>query len=71
MPFIIQSDCDQTPVTSYCILYLGNITFVGLVSKVLPADQIEAEAIKTGEKIANMSHIVTIMAKECVNKGIV
>ena len=43
--------------------------FSGLVSKVLPADQIEQEAIKTGEKIAGMSHLISIMAKECVNKG--
>ncbi|XP_076545776.1 putative enoyl-CoA hydratase, mitochondrial [Osmia lignaria lignaria] len=39
----------------------------GLVSKVLPAGQLVAEAIKLAEKIASHSQITVAMAKECVN----
>jgi enoyl-CoA hydratase len=39
----------------------------GLVSRVVPADQLIPEAIKTAEKIASMSLPATMMAKESVN----
>ncbi|KAA0717935.1 Enoyl-CoA hydratase, mitochondrial [Triplophysa tibetana] len=39
----------------------------GLVSKVVPAEQLVSEAIKCGEKIAANSKLVSAMAKEAVN----
>ncbi|XP_030627230.1 enoyl-CoA hydratase, mitochondrial [Chanos chanos] len=39
----------------------------GLVSKVLPVDQLVSEAVRCGEKIASNSKLVTAMAKEAVN----
>lgn len=39
----------------------------GLVSKVVPADKLIAEAVKLGEKIASHSQLVVAMAKESVN----
>jgi len=39
----------------------------GLVSKVVPVDQLVSEAIKCGEKIAANSKLVSAMAKEAVN----
>ncbi|XP_063047734.1 enoyl-CoA hydratase, mitochondrial [Engraulis encrasicolus] len=39
----------------------------GLVSRVFPVDQLVAEAIKTAEKIAGNSKLVSAMAKEAVN----
>ncbi|KAK7930799.1 hypothetical protein WMY93_007194 [Mugilogobius chulae] len=39
----------------------------GLVSKVLPVDQLVTEAVKCGEKIAANSKLVSAMAKEAVN----
>ncbi|CAH1265353.1 ECHS1 [Branchiostoma lanceolatum] len=39
----------------------------GLVSKVLPPDQLVSEAVKTAEKIASHSKLVVAMAKEAVN----
>ena len=41
----------------------------GLVSKVVAADQLEAEAIKTAEQIAGHSRLITIMCKEAVKAG--
>ena len=41
---------------------------IGLVSKVVPADQLVDEAIKTAGKIANMSQGSVQMAKELINK---
>jgi len=41
----------------------------GLVSKVVPAEDLVEETIKTAEKIANLSIPITMMAKECVNKA--
>jgi enoyl-CoA hydratase/carnithine racemase len=41
---------------------------LGLVSKVIPADQLVDETVKTAEKIANMSQPMTQMIKECINQ---
>ena len=41
----------------------------GLVSKVVPADQLVSEAVKLGEKIAAHSQVAVAMAKDAVNKG--
>ena len=41
----------------------------GLVSRVIPADDLLEEAIKTADKIASMSLPVAMMAKEAVNKA--
>lgn len=40
---------------------------MGLISKVLPDDDVLEESIKLAEKIANNSHLINILAKECVN----
>jgi enoyl-CoA hydratase len=41
----------------------------GLVSRVVPADQLIQEALKAAEKIATMSMPATMMAKELVNQA--
>lgn len=41
----------------------------GLVSKVIPADQLVAESVKLAEKIASHSPVIVAMAKDSVNKG--
>lgn len=41
----------------------------GLVSKVFPVDQLVSEAVKTAEKIASNSKLVSAMAKEAVNSA--
>jgi enoyl-CoA hydratase len=41
----------------------------GLVSRVVPLDELRAEAIKTAAKVAEMSLPVVIMAKESVNRA--
>lgn len=41
----------------------------GLVSRIVPADDLVAEAIKTGQTIAGFSHPATIMTKETVNRS--
>ncbi|CAO3566301.1 unnamed protein product [Mortierella alpina] len=41
----------------------------GLVSKVLPADQVVDEAVKTAEKIANLSQPVVQMVKDAINQS--
>jgi len=40
-----------------------------LVSRVVPADQLVAEAIKVGEKIATLSPTAVAMAKQSVNRA--
>jgi hypothetical protein len=42
---------------------------VGLVSRVVPHEQLMAEAEKTANKIAAKSRPITLLAKECVNKA--
>jgi enoyl-CoA hydratase len=41
----------------------------GLVSRVVPAAELLSEALKIGERIAQMSHPITIMLKESVNRA--
>lgn len=41
----------------------------GLVSRVVPAEELLGDAIKTATKIANLSRPVVLMAKECVNRS--
>jgi enoyl-CoA hydratase len=40
-----------------------------LVSRVVPADALVAEAIKLGEKLASLSPVAVAMAKEAVNRA--
>jgi enoyl-CoA hydratase len=40
-----------------------------LVSRIYPADELVAEAIKIGEKIAALSPVATVMAKQAVNRA--
>jgi enoyl-CoA hydratase len=42
---------------------------VGLVSKVVPSDQLVAEAVKLGEKISSHSQLIVALCKEAVNAG--
>ena len=39
----------------------------GLVSKVVPVDELVDEAVKLGEKICGMSKVAVAMAKQAVN----
>jgi enoyl-CoA hydratase len=41
----------------------------GLVSRIVPADELLNDAIKTAEKIASMSRPISMMAKESVNRA--
>ncbi len=41
----------------------------GLVSRILPADELVAEAILTAQTIASMSLPAVLMAKEAVNRA--
>ncbi len=41
----------------------------GLVSRIVPADQLIDEAIKTAQKIADMSRPIAMMTKESVNRS--
>ncbi|WP_290649534.1 enoyl-CoA hydratase [Aquisalimonas sp.] len=41
----------------------------GLVSRVVPADQLLDEAMKTAERIAGLSRVAVSMAKEAVNRS--
>src|SRR5580692_6269938 len=40
-----------------------------LVSRIFPADQLVAEALKMGEKIASLSPIAVLLAKQAVNRA--
>jgi enoyl-CoA hydratase/carnithine racemase len=42
---------------------------LGLVSRIVPAAQLVEEAVKTAQKIAEMSRPVAMFAKECVNRA--
>ncbi len=41
----------------------------GLVSRIVPLDELRAEAVKVAAKIAEMSHPVAMMTKESVNRA--
>jgi enoyl-CoA hydratase len=41
----------------------------GLVTRIVPADQLMADALKTAEKIAAMSLPIAMMAKDSVNRA--
>ena len=41
----------------------------GLVSRIVPADDLKEEAIKTAKKVAEMSRPVAMAAKEAVNQA--
>ncbi len=41
----------------------------GLVSRIVPADGLVDEAVKTGQKIADMSRPIAMMTKETVNRA--
>lgn len=41
----------------------------GLVSRVVPLADLQAEALKVAEKIAGLSRPIIMLAKECVNKA--
>ena len=41
----------------------------GLVSRVVPKEQLVAEAVQTAKKIARFSQPIVAMAKECVNRA--
>jgi enoyl-CoA hydratase len=41
----------------------------GLVAKIVPAEELVEEAVKTAETIASFSQPIVKMAKECVNKA--
>merc|ERR1711998_494102 len=41
----------------------------GLVARIVPADELVDEAVKTAETIASFSQPIVQMAKECVNKS--
>jgi enoyl-CoA hydratase len=42
---------------------------IGLVARVVPADQLVAEALKLGDKIATLSPVAVAMAKQAVNRA--
>lgn len=41
----------------------------GLVSRIVPAAELVNEAVRTAARIANLSRPITMMIKECVNRG--
>ena len=41
----------------------------GLVSRIVPADELVDEAVATAEKIAKLSHPIVMLAKESVNRA--
>ncbi len=41
----------------------------GIVSRIVPDDELIAEAIKTAQSIADKSPVAAMMAKECVNRA--
>ena len=69
----IQNFVSYTTLSNYIPISLLNSTslslIAGLVSKIFPKEQLVEEAIKTAEKIAGHSRVVTRMAKEAVLLG--
>ena len=55
----------------YCMVSLHAVSclWAGLVSKVVPADKLLDEAVKTAEKIASFSKITVALCKEAVNSS--
>ena len=55
----------------YCMVSLHAVSclWTGLVSKVVPADKLLDEAVKTAEKIASFSKITVALCKEAVNSS--
>ena len=41
----------------------------GLVARVVPLADLQAEAMKTADKIASMSRPITMLAKEAINRA--
>ncbi len=58
------------PCVPYFILRFIASRLTGLVSRVVPAADLVAEAVKTAEKIASHSQLVVAMCKEAVNAGV-
>ena len=50
------------------LVHLSVVKKIGLVSKVVPSDNLVDEAVKTASVIASMSQVSVQMAKEAINK---
>lgn len=64
--------CERTGIRNIClgfIIQYNCYVCSGLVSKVVSADSLVDEAVKTAEKIAQNSQLIVGIAKEAVNSG--